>query len=309
MEIEKPQLPKLGQWTLTEQIGEGATAKTFLGIDHETKDTVCLKVFCSEYSSNGTFKEELSIQEKLDHPHIVKLKDSLQSWEYTEASSRQMEINALVTEYMRGGEFFELLEAVGALPEELARAYFQQLISGVEYLHENKIVHRDLKPENLLLDERLNLKIADFGTACKFEKGKKMKYPAGTMRYQLPEAFAGLEIDAEEADLFACGIILFLMVSGHFPFEAASRNDYFYSLLNSNQDSNDLFWESHKKITCQSLTRTGSEIFSDDFRDFISKLLSAEPLERLTLAEAKEHPWMKGPVIESSHIASYIKGI
>eukprot|EP00331_Platyophrya_macrostoma_P007950 CAMPEP_0176411530 /NCGR_PEP_ID=MMETSP0127-20121128/3654_1 /TAXON_ID=938130 /ORGANISM="Platyophrya macrostoma, Strain WH" /LENGTH=187 /DNA_ID=CAMNT_0017791129 /DNA_START=223 /DNA_END=782 /DNA_ORIENTATION=+ len=187
-----------------------------------------------------------------------------------------------------------MLETVGPLPEILARTYFQQLLSGLEYLHQKGICHRDLKPENLLLDENLSLKIADLGFASKMQRNKRLESPVGTTRYQTPEALAGFEVDAEEADLFACGIIL--MVSGHFPFEAAIQNDYTYYLLNGDQEANNLFWESHEKITCQSIKNTGRPIFSEDFQSLINSMLSVDTEERLSLTKIKEHPWMKGPV-------------
>ena len=155
--------------------------RAFIVIHEETKEIACLKIFRSKQFSELAFSEELKIHKNLDHPRIVKLKDSLQNWDHTEPSGEQMKINALVMEYMRGGELFELLEAIGPMPEVLARTYFHQLLSGVEYLHKNGICHRDLKPENLLLDEKLNLKIADFGCACKSERGKKLE-PVGTTR-------------------------------------------------------------------------------------------------------------------------------
>ena len=98
------------------------------------------------------------------------------------------------------------------------------------------------------------------------------------------------------------------MARGHFPFESAKQNDYTYYLLNGDKNANELFWNSHEKITGQSLADTGRPIFSEDFRDLINRVLSVDSEERPTLTKIKEHPWMKGPILEDDLIMGYIKG-
>ncbi|KAL4321783.1 hypothetical protein AHAS_Ahas14G0145000 [Arachis hypogaea] len=97
-------------------------------------------------------KREVSIMSKLNHPNIVKLHEVL---------ATKTKIN-FVLEFIKGGELFAKVSK-GRFSEDLARKYFQQLISTVGYCHSRGVFHRDLKPENLLLDENENLKVSDFG--------------------------------------------------------------------------------------------------------------------------------------------------
>jgi 5'-AMP-activated protein kinase catalytic alpha subunit len=90
-------------------------------------------------------------------------------------------------EYCEGGEVFDYIVAKKRLKEDEACKFFQEIISGVEYLHKLNIVHRDLKPENLLLDERKDLKIVDFGLSNTYKKDELLKTACGSPCYAAPE--------------------------------------------------------------------------------------------------------------------------
>lgn len=98
-------------------------------------------------------KREINILRMFMHPHIVRLYEVIDT---------PVDIY-VITECCTGGELFDFIVERGKIPEDEARKFFQQIISGVEYCHSHMVAHRDLKPENLLLDENSNLKIADFG--------------------------------------------------------------------------------------------------------------------------------------------------
>ena len=90
----------------------------------------------------------------------------------------------------QAGELFDYIVEKGRLLEEEARRFFQQVTSGVEYCHRNMVVHRDLKPENLLLDSKMNVKIADFGLSNVMRDGHFLKTSCGSPNYAAPEVFA-----------------------------------------------------------------------------------------------------------------------
>lgn len=96
---------------------------------------------------------------------------------------------------------------------------FEQLISGLEYLHKLHISHRDLKTENLLLDHGMNLKIVDFGLANTYNKEETLKTPCGSQVYAAPEILQGENYNGEMVDIWSSGIILFAMVCGYLPFQ------------------------------------------------------------------------------------------
>ena len=105
------------------------------------------------------------------------------------------------------------------MSEEQARRFFQQLISGIEYSHRLKIVHRDLKPENVLLDDDLNVKIADFGLSNVIKDGDFLKTSCGSPNYAAPEVIRGGLYTGPEIDVWSCGVILYVMLCGRLPFE------------------------------------------------------------------------------------------
>jgi carbon catabolite-derepressing protein kinase len=124
----------------------------------------------------------------------------------------------IVLEYA-GGELFNYIVATGRMPEPRARRFFQQLISGIEYSHKLKIVHRDLKPENVLLDDDLNVKIADFGLSNEIKDGDFLKTSCGSPNYAAPEVIRGGLYTGPEIDVWSCGVILYVMLCGRLPFE------------------------------------------------------------------------------------------
>ena len=127
----------------------------------------------------------------------------------------------MVLEYA-GGELFDYIVQNGRMKEVESRRFFQQMICAVEYCHRHKIVHRDLKPENLLLDENLNVKIADFGLS-KVVWNEETMTPCGTVGYTAPEIVKD-ERYSKSVDMWAMGCVLYTLLCGFPPFYDESIN-------------------------------------------------------------------------------------
>ena len=122
----------------------------------------------------------------------------------------------MITEYVSEGEIFDYVVSRGKLSEKEARKFFQQIISGVAYCHQNIVIHRDLKPENLLLDHHGNVKIADFGLSNIMTNGEFLQTSCGSPNYAALEVISGQYYAGPEVDVWSSGIILSLSISKMF---------------------------------------------------------------------------------------------
>lgn len=187
----------------------------------------------------------------------------------------------ILLEYIPGGLLFDLCQTCGGMGEDAGRYFLNQMIDVLSYMQSKNVVHRDLKLENILVDEQINLKVADFGFAT-YKKINKLKSYRGTMTYMAPEIKEGKQYDGRQIDIFSTGVILFIIVQGIFPFKEAKKDEYFYNLLLNNKL--DQYW---KKV--------GGNNLSDEFKDLILKMFSYDGSKRPTINELKEHPWIKKP--------------
>lgn len=122
---------------------------------------------------------EIHILRRIRHPHIIQLYDIIETPQHL----------YIITEYATEGELFDYIVARQRLSEKEACKFFQQIISGVEYIHKLAIVHRDLKPENLLLDHHNSIKIIDFGLSNTYKNDELLKTACGSPCYAAPEVY------------------------------------------------------------------------------------------------------------------------
>lgn len=210
----------------------------------------------------GRIEREISYLKLLRHPHIIKLYDVIKSKD---------EI-IMVIEYA-GKELFDYIVHRGKMPEDEARRFFQQIIAAVEYCHRHKIVHRDLKPENLLLDDQLNVKIADFGLSNIMTDGNFLKTSCGSPNYAAPEVISGKLYAGPEVDVWSSGVILYVMLCGRLPFD----DDFIPALF--------------KKIS--NGVYTLPNYLSAGAKNLLTRMLVVNPLNRITIHEILEDEWFK----------------
>jgi len=176
----------------------------------------------------------------------------------------------MVLEYA-GGELFDHIVQHGRMSESEARRFFQQMLCAVEYCHRHKIVHRDLKPENLLLDEHLNVKIADFGLSNIMTDGNFLKTSCGSPNYAAPEVIGGKLYAGPEVDVWSCGVILYVLLVGRLPFDDEHIPSLFAKIARGT-------------YSIPVWMPTGAA-------NLIKKMLVVNPVQRATIDEIRQDPW------------------
>ncbi|XP_047332207.1 CBL-interacting serine/threonine-protein kinase 24 isoform X3 [Impatiens glandulifera] len=223
----------------------------------------------------GTFakiRREISIMKIVRHPNIVRLHEVLSSREKI----------YIVLELVTGGELFDQIVYKGKLSEKQSRRFFQQLIDAVAHCHSKGVYHRDLKPENLLLDSHGNLKVSDFGLSALQPQGIELLHTTcGTPNYLAPEVLSSQGYDGAAADLWSCGVILYVLMAGFLPFDETDLPTLY------------------KKIKAAEFTCPCG--FSSDAKSLIHKILDPNPETRIKIEGIKNHPWFQQHYVPLKH--------
>ncbi|KFK30567.1 hypothetical protein AALP_AA7G278600 [Arabis alpina] len=193
---------------------------------------------------------------------------------------------AIVMEYAAGGELFERICNAGRFSEDEARYYFKQLISGVSYCHTMQICHRDLKLENTLLDgsSSSQLKICDFGYSKSSVLHSQPKSTVGTPAYVAPEVLSRKEYNGKIADVWSCGVTLYVMLVGAYPFEDPEDPRNIRKTI--------------QRILSVHYTIPDYVRISSECKSLLSRIFVADPDKRITIPEIEEHPWyLKDPLL------------
>lgn len=266
---EPPKIPKsIGLYKLGRTLGEGTYGKVKLGTHMHTGLEVAVKIMRPHETNNrAEVEREISVLKLLQHPNIVRL------FEVIEDENGRI---FLVLELVAGGELFDYIVARGRVKEKEARKFFRQIISGVEYCHANLVVHRDLKPENLLLDIDGNVKINDFGFSNLIRPGKLFNTFCGSPIYAPPEIILEKEYVGPTVDIWSMGVILYALVNGQLPWR-----------LGKNGRIIDI-----DKLLAGQFENSAAANLTKGVKDLMNRMIVADPNNRATLAEVRNHPWL-----------------
>ncbi|KAL3042864.1 serine/threonine-protein kinase Chk1 [Trematomus bernacchii] len=262
-------VPFVQDWDLVQTLGEGAYGEVRLLVNRQTEEAVAVKVIDTSQAKEcaENVKKEVCIHKMLDHANIVRFF----------GHRKEGTTMYLFLDYCTGGELFDRIEPDVGMAEEDAHRFFQQLVAAVHYLHGCGITHRDIKPENILLDDKDNLKLTDFGLATMFRfKGRErlLSRLCGTLPYVAPELLGQKEYKAQPADVWACGIVLTAMLAGELPWDQPTESCQEYSDWLQKKT----YLPPWKKIKPMPLS-------------LLSKLLLAGPDARITIADIKKDRW------------------
>ncbi|XP_039872663.1 serine/threonine-protein kinase BRSK2-like isoform X5 [Simochromis diagramma] len=254
----------VGPYRLEKTLGKGQTGLVKLGVHCVTNQKVAIKIVNREKLSESVLmkvEREIAILKLIEHPHVLKLHDVYENKKYL----------YLVLEHVSGGELFDYLVKKGRLTPKEARKFFRQIISALDFCHSHSICHRDLKPENLLLDEKNNIRIADFGMASLQVGDSLLETSCGSPHYACPEVIRGEKYDGRKADAWSCGVILFALLVGALPFD----DDNLRNLLEKVKLG--VFHMPH--------------FIPPDCQNLLRGMIEVDPIKRLTLEQIQKHTW------------------
>ncbi|XP_029312025.1 serine/threonine-protein kinase BRSK2 isoform X2 [Cottoperca gobio] len=257
----------VGPYRLEKTLGKGQTGLVKLGVHCITGQKVAIKIVNREKLSESVLmkvEREIAILKLIEHPHVLKLHDVYENNKYL----------YLVLEHVSGGELFDYLVKKGRLTPKEARKFFRQIISALDFCHSHSICHRDLKPENLLLDEKNNIRIADFGMASLQVGDSLLETSCGSPHYACPEVIRGEKYDGRRADVWSCGVILFALLVGALPFD----HDNLRQLLEKVKSG--VFHMPH--------------FIPPDCQSLLKGMIEVNPEKRLTLEAIQKHAWYLG---------------
>ncbi|XP_052835672.1 platelet binding protein GspB isoform X4 [Drosophila gunungcola] len=204
------------RFDIIKKLGQGTYGKVQLGINKETGQEVAIKTIkkCKIEAEADLvrIRREVQIMSSVHHPNIIHI--------YEVFENREKMV--LVMEFAAGGELYDYLSERKVLTEEEARRIFRQVATAVYYCHKHKICHRDLKLENILLDEKGNAKIADFGLSNVFDDQRLLGTFCGSPLYASPEIVEGTPYQGPEVDCWSLGVLLYTLVYGSMPFDGSN---------------------------------------------------------------------------------------
>uniref|UniRef100_A0A669BD23 BR serine/threonine kinase 2 n=1 Tax=Oreochromis niloticus TaxID=8128 RepID=A0A669BD23_ORENI len=254
----------VGPYRLEKTLGKGQTGLVKLGVHCVTNQKVAIKIVNREKLSESVLmkvEREIAILKLIEHPHVLKLHDVYENKKYL----------YLVLEHVSGGELFDYLVKKGRLTPKEARKFFRQIISALDFCHSHSICHRDLKPENLLLDEKNNIRIADFGMASLQVGDSLLETSCGSSVCVSACVHQGEKYDGRKADAWSCGVILFALLVGALPFD----DDNLRNLLEKVKLG--VFHMPH--------------FIPPDCQNLLRGMIEVDPIKRLTLEQIQKHTW------------------
>ncbi|XP_076957538.1 serine/threonine-protein kinase SRK2E-like isoform X2 [Bidens hawaiensis] len=267
--MDLPIMHHSDRYELLKDIGSGNFGVARLMRDKQTNELVAVKYIERGDKIDENVQREIINHRSLRHPNIVRFKEVLLTPTHL----------AIVMEYASGGELFERICNAGRFPEDEAHFFFLQLVSGVGYCHNMQVCHRDLKLENTLLDgsQSPRLKICDFGYSKSSVLHSQPKSTVGTPAYIAPEVLLKKEYDGKMADVWSCGVMLYVMLVGAYPFEDPEEPKNFRKTI--------------QRILNVQYSIPSYVHISTGCRQLMSKIFVADPAKRITMEEIRNHEW------------------
>jgi len=278
-------------------IGEGAYGKVYKATSTRTKEWVAMKRMKLDAQEEGvpsTAIREIALLKELSHQNVVKLLDV-----FCKPSKL-----VLVFEFLENDLKQHMKRMKGQLTPSTVKSFSYQLSCGIEFCHANRILHRDLKPQNLLIDNKMRLKIADFGLARAFTVPvPKYTHEVVTVWYRPPEILLGSTLYSVPVDLWSVGCVMGEMATGHPLFPGDSEIDTVFKIFQKLGTPTEAMWPGVGELPdfkttfpkwpprgWTNIRNTAAQVGADGI-DLLDKLMTYDPKKRLSARQAVLHKY------------------
>uniref|UniRef100_Q9QYZ6 Sperm motility kinase 2A n=1 Tax=Mus musculus TaxID=10090 RepID=SMK2A_MOUSE len=250
------------QYEMLGTIGHGGSTKVKLARHRLTGTHVAVKMIPKREYWCKPLMSEAELLMMADHPNIISLLQVIETKKKV----------YLIMELCEGKSLYQHIRNAGYLQEDEARALFKQLLSAINYCRNQGIVHRDLKPDNIMVEKDGRVKIIDFGLGIQVKPGQKLNLFCGTYPFSAPEVLLSRPYDGPKIDVWTLGVVLYFMVTGKIPFDAASIEKLRKQIVAGKYS-----------VPCR---------LSVKLHHLITLLMTDNPELRPTVAEVMMHPWV-----------------
>ena len=294
------ELSEFHNFKILQKLGEGFSSNVYI-CKFQNKE-YAIKILKDNPTSKNYFEKEISILKKINNNYITNL--------ITYGNSKfEFDKNTISNNYYiildlgKKGELFNyILYPKKGFSESQTRYIFTEILKGVKSIHDNGIIHLDLKIENIMIDEFYNVKISDFGFSIDNTNKELINIFQGSEKYKAPEIILKKPFIGFYADVFSLGVILFLILTGNYPFKSARKYDICYT--NIIKGKIDHYWFLVKKKIFED---NDDNLPSEEFRDLFIKMIQFEPNNRISIDDIFTHPWMNKDLITKDEIVNEFK--
>eukprot|EP01065_Artemidia_motanka_P002421 TRINITY_DN11158_c0_g1_i1.p2 TRINITY_DN11158_c0_g1~~TRINITY_DN11158_c0_g1_i1.p2 ORF type:complete len:466 (+),score=179.51 TRINITY_DN11158_c0_g1_i1:58-1455(+) len=292
----------LTSYEVKEQLGKGAYGTVFRCVCRASGDVFAAKVMAKKQLGEKGCKqveEEVSVQLELKHPRVTAIKETFEDDDSL----------IVVMELVTGGELFKRLTQLKHYSEKSVCEIMHNLLSALDYIHQQGVVHRDLKPDNMLLiDDQVgtvetgSIKVADFGFATRF-RGQDLTQACGTPYYIAPELLntavfkSQTHYNAPACDMWSAGVICYLLLCGYPPFRVNASDGNAKAKL-------------FKQIVRGRVVFDKGQAWdhiSDEAKELVAGMLKIDPERRTTAKQALNHPWFQRHGVNDTHLESSLE--
>jgi tRNA A-37 threonylcarbamoyl transferase component Bud32 len=263
-------------------IGSGSYAVVRLAKDEQTNVKYAIKTYDKyklfDANRRKNVRREISILSTMEHKSIIKLHKTVDT---------PTQIH-LIMEYIGTTSLHGFLKSQPdrKLSEEQAKPIFKQIVEAIAHCHKNNTVHRDIKMENVLINDKKEVKLIDFGFSIIITKDKTLNVFCGTPSYMSPELASKKEYVGQYADIWALGILLFIMLTGKFPFKSSDEKELFKRIAKGSYE-------------------TPADL-SGEAQSILSKMLKVNPADRCSADDILEDNWLQGRTNSYRQLGQYL---